>query len=159
MPLLLFFAIWLVLELMVLSAVVDVFSVLGTLALVITSVLAGIAILRGEQIRFLLKMQQMQPLHQGDGGGIYRVLAGVLLIFPGFISDILALCLFFAPLRRLLGLGLLRAFKPERVVRGFGFKVKPDVSYEYDGEVQAHRADGSVIEAEIIDSSTPRKRD
>lgn len=158
MPLLLFFAIWLVLELMVLSAVVDVFSVLGTLALVIASVLAGIAILRGEQIRLLLKMQQAQPL-QGDGGGIYRVLAGVLLIFPGFISDILALCLFFAPLRRLLGLGLLRAFKPERVVRGFGFKVKPDASYEYDGEVQAHRADGSVIEAEIIDSSTPRKRD
>lgn len=158
MPLLLFFAIWLVLELMVLSAVVDVFSVLGTLALVIASVLAGIAILRGEQIRLLLKMQQAQPL-QGDGGGIYRVLAGVLLIFPGFISDILALCLFFAPLRRLLGLGLLRAFKPERVVRGFGFKVKPDASYEYDGEVQAHRADGSAIEAEIIDSSTPRKRD
>lgn len=158
MPLFLFFAIWFVLEFMVLFAVVDLFSVLGTLALIALSIVAGLAILRGEQLRMLMKMQRAEAVSLQDNAGIYRVLAGVLLIFPGFISDILALCLLFTPLRKILGLGLLRAFKPERVVRRFGVKIRPDASYEYDGEVEARRADGSVIEAEIIDSPSPRKR-
>lgn len=158
MPLLIFFAVWFALELMVLFAVVDVFSILGTLALILLSAVAGVAILRGEQLKMLLKLQRMDAFATQDNAGIYRVLAGVLLIFPGFISDILAVCLFFTPLRKWLGLGLLRAFKPERVVRGFGVRMPPDASYEYDGEVEARRADGSVIDAEIIDSPPSRRR-
>lgn len=161
MPLFIFFVLWLVLELMVLSAAVDLFGLLLTLLWIVLSAALGVALLRGEQLKMLLKLQQAQAgLQQNiaqSSGGIYRVLAGLLLLFPGLISDILALTLLITPLRQLFGLALLRAFKPERVMRGFRFHTKADASYEYDGEVQARRADGSRVQAEILDAPPSQK--
>ena len=40
---------------------------------------------------------------QADGAGAFTLLAGILLLIPGFITDVLGLMLLFAPLRQALG--------------------------------------------------------
>ena len=40
---------------------------------------------------------------QADGAGTLTLLAGILLLIPGFITDVLGLLLLLAPLRRALG--------------------------------------------------------
>jgi len=47
---------------------------------------------------------------QSDSTGTMYLLAGILLLIPGFITDIVGLLLLIAPLRRLLGALLLKAF-------------------------------------------------
>lgn len=77
-----------------------------TLALVVASALAGGAILRQPGLRRV-------PLRPGPGGSLLsgvmpvaeeaaRLLAGLLLILPGFLSDALAIVLLIPPLRRAL---------------------------------------------------------
>lgn len=70
----------------------------------------------------------------------------------------LAQSLLLPVLRSLLGLSLLRAFKPDVVVRRFGFgRDVPRNVYEHDGSVEAHRADGSKIDGELIEPQEPRR--
>lgn len=49
---------------------------------------------------------------QADGAGTPTLIAGFLLLIPGFITDILALLLLIAPLRRAAGKALRRAAAP-----------------------------------------------
>ncbi|MGI8524702.1 MAG: FxsA family protein [Pseudolabrys sp.] len=46
---------------------------------------------------------------QSDGPGLLTLLAGFLLLVPGFITDLIGLLLLIAPLRRWVGEALLRA--------------------------------------------------
>ena len=43
------------------------------------------------------------PALQADSAGTLTLLAGILLLIPGFITDVLGILLLFAPLRRALG--------------------------------------------------------
>jgi UPF0716 protein FxsA len=47
---------------------------------------------------------------QADSAGTLTLLAGILLLIPGFITDVLGLLLLLAPLRR--ALGVLLGLKP-----------------------------------------------
>jgi UPF0716 protein FxsA len=51
---------------------------------------------------------------QADSSGALTLLAGILLLIPGFITDVAALLLFIAPLRRALGALLRRGPPPAR---------------------------------------------
>jgi len=51
---------------------------------------------------------------QADSAGTLTLLAGILLLIPGFITDVLGLLLLLAPLRRALGALLWRAGPPTR---------------------------------------------
>ena len=51
---------------------------------------------------------------QADSSGSLTLLAGILLLIPGFITDIVGLLLLIAPLRRLLGAALLGRAPPAR---------------------------------------------
>ncbi|SUO94128.1 FxsA family protein [Suttonella ornithocola] len=152
MPLLLFFGVWGLLELVVLVAVAGAIGALWTIFLLIISAVIGIWVLRGQQMLFMLRLRTLQLQPNALQEGMYRLLAGVLLILPGFISDALAVCLLIPKLRGLIGLSLLRAFKPDIVMKRFGFgKDVPNNVYEHDGSVEAHRADGTKIEGEFIE--------
>jgi UPF0716 protein FxsA len=90
-------------------------ALLGVLA---TS-LAGALMLRlgggGHVARMKVMMgaQRVTAL-QSDSTGTMYLLAAILLLIPGFITDAIGLLLLIAPLRRVLGAMLLKAFTPSR---------------------------------------------
>lgn len=147
----LFFIFWLALEIVVLVSVADALGAFMTLLLLIFAMILGSRLIRHQHYFFAQHMQTPQPDLSVLQEGMYRLLAGFLLIVPGFISDILAICLLLPALRRFCGHSLLRAFKPDIVARRFGWRDMPENTYEFTGNVQARREDGSVIEAELMD--------
>lgn len=74
-----------------------------TLMLVLASMFAGIVLLRVQGLGTLRRLQQATA-KGGDPGrelvhGVMIVIAGILLILPGFLSDLVGLLLFIPPVR------------------------------------------------------------
>lgn len=109
MPLLLLFVALPLLEIAMFIAVGSKIGVGMTLLLILLSAMLGVAILRGQQSRALAMMQGALRVSPGSflAQGAFRAVAGVLLIVPGFVTDIVALLLLVPPLQgwivRLLG--------------------------------------------------------
>lgn len=97
-----------VMELAAFIAVTAEIGLLGALALVAATSLAGALILRHAggihiaRIRAALDAGSFTALEADETGGL-TLLAGILLLIPGFITDTLGLLLLVAPLRRALG--------------------------------------------------------
>jgi len=102
-----------VMELAAFVAVAAEIGLLGALVLVAATSLAGALILRhagGNHIarmRVALDAGSFTAL-EADSTGSLTLLAGILLLIPGFITDALGLLLLAAPLRRGLGAALRR---------------------------------------------------
>jgi UPF0716 protein FxsA len=83
------------------------------------SAIAGVLLLRKERITFRAKtlaaLRGDQPLLRGLLDSGRRVLAAVLLILPGIVSDLIALLLLLLPIN----LGAPLATQPASVSRGF----------------------------------------
>jgi UPF0716 protein FxsA len=77
-----------------------------TLGLLVAGPVAGLALLRLSPVRTFghvrAAMSRGQLPHEAVWGGAALGLAGLLLIFPGFFSDLLALVLLIGPARRAL---------------------------------------------------------
>jgi UPF0716 protein FxsA len=95
------------LELAAFIAVAATIGVLPALTLIATGSLAGLLILRHaggnhiSRMRVALSAGDFTAL-QADGIGSVTLFAGILLLIPGFITDVLGLVLLVAPLRRAL---------------------------------------------------------
>jgi UPF0716 protein FxsA len=85
----------------------------------VVSAIAGVLLLRKERITFRAKtlaaLRGDQPLLRGLLDSGRRVLAAVLLISPGIVSDLIALLLLLLPIN----LGPPLATQPASVSRGF----------------------------------------
>jgi UPF0716 protein FxsA len=85
----------------------------------VVSAIAGVLLLRKERITFRAKtlaaLRGDQPLLRGLLDSGRRVLAAVLLILPGIVSDLIALLLLLLPIN----LGAPLATQPASVSRGF----------------------------------------
>jgi len=90
-----------------------------TLVWLVASALAGVVLLRRERLTFRAKtlaaMRGDQPLMRGLLDSGRRVLAALLLISPGVVSDLMALLLLLLPIN----LGAPLATRPALVGRGF----------------------------------------
>jgi len=115
----------LALPLMELAVFIAVAATIGfgwALTLLLFTSLAGALVLRhagGSHIaraRVALGEGNFTAL-QADGSGALTLLAGILLLIPGFITDVVGLLLLLAPLQRTLG-ALLRRGQPQ--ARGDG---------------------------------------
>ena len=102
----------LAMPLLELTAFIVVASAIGfgwALSLIFIGSIAGLLILRHAggahiaRIRVALAQGTFTALQADSKGGL-TLLAGILLLIPGFISDIVALMLLIAPLRRVIGL-------------------------------------------------------
>jgi UPF0716 protein FxsA len=106
MPVLLLLLIGTAVEITVLIAIGSVIGVLPTIALVILATVVGIMLLRREGMRALTafrdKIRSGQPPQAEVLDGFFIAAAAVLIILPGFISDLLAIALLFPPTRRML---------------------------------------------------------
>lgn len=90
-----------------------------TLAWLVASAIAGIVLLRKERMTFRAKtlaaLRGDQPLQRGLLDSGRRVLAALLLISPGVVSDLIALLLLMLPIN----LGAPFATQPASLSRGF----------------------------------------
>jgi UPF0716 protein FxsA len=105
-----------------LSVFIVVAAIVGfgwALSLVLIGSAAGFLILRHAtgghitRMRVALDEGHFTSLQADESGGLI-VTAGILLLIPGFITDIVALCLLIPPLRHAVRLALGRAVAPAR---------------------------------------------
>lgn len=93
---------------------------LGAAALILAGSFAGAMILRYAGGNHIARMRSILgggnfATLQADGTGAMLLVAGFLLLIPGFITDALALVLLVAPLRRIMmGATLRRGTAPQR---------------------------------------------
>lgn len=93
-------------EIAVFLEVVDAFGLLAAVAGAIIAGLAGIALWRYQGLQTVLRARQ--AINRGEMpvaavlDGVWLMLAGLLLILPGFLSDVAALTLLLPPVRTLL---------------------------------------------------------
>jgi UPF0716 protein FxsA len=96
-----------VMELAAFIAVAAAIGFLPALALIAAGSFAGLLVLRHaggnhiSRMRAALGQSRFTAL-EADGAGTLTLLAGILLLIPGFITDALGLLLLIAPLRRAL---------------------------------------------------------
>jgi UPF0716 protein FxsA len=102
-----------VIELTVLIVVGHAIGVLATIALLILASLVGAALLRREGARtlnaFVEALRTRRPPHQELLDGMLIATAGVLIVLPGFVSDILGLLLLLPPTRAVVRRRMLRS--------------------------------------------------
>lgn len=83
-----------------------VFGVAGTLLLIVLTALLGMAAVRRQGLAVLAQVQQAQSLGQPPlapaAHGLLIIIAGLLLVTPGFFTDGLGFLLLLAPVRRAL---------------------------------------------------------
>ena len=102
-----------VMELAAFIAVAAEIGFLPALALIAAGSFAGMLVLRHAggshiaRVRVALDQGSFTALQADDSGGLI-LLAGILLLIPGFITDALGLLLLAAPLRQALGAALRR---------------------------------------------------
>jgi UPF0716 protein FxsA len=102
LPFLLFFVLLPLVEIALFIAVGAQIGVGATLALIVLSALLGVTILRGQQARAVQMMQGGLRVAPGTflAQGAFRAFSGILLILPGFLTDVIGLVLLIPALQR-----------------------------------------------------------
>ncbi|MSP73207.1 MAG: FxsA family protein [Myxococcales bacterium] len=81
-----------------------------TLCLLAVAFIVGLVVIRGQVAQNLRRMQQGLPPNAALLSGPLLFVAAVLLMFPGFVSDALALPLLVPPLRSALARLIIRRY-------------------------------------------------
>jgi UPF0716 protein FxsA len=102
-----------IVEVAVLIAVGHAIGVLATIGLLILTSLVGTALLRREGARalgaFVEALRARRAPHRELLDGMLITAAGVLVVVPGFVSDVLGLLLLLPPIRGLVRRRILRS--------------------------------------------------
>ncbi|QFI53426.1 FxsA family protein [Aeromonas simiae] len=128
------------LEMVVLIKVGSVIGALPTVALVILTALVGSSLVRSQGLRTLMEAQHKMQLGELPGrevmSGMMLALAGLLLIIPGFVTDIVAVLLLQPALRNRLA---------DKLMGSGHFTVRGG---PFDGPTGQRPSDGHTIEGE-----------
>lgn len=139
MPVLLILLVAAFVELTVLVMVGDAIGVLPTIGLLLLASLAGMVLLRREGTRtlaaFTEAVRTRRPPHREVVDGMLLAAAGVFIVVPGFVSDVIGLLLLLPPTRALVRRRMLRS-APRRGAPG---QFTP----------------GTVIDGEVVDGPHP----
>lgn len=154
---LLIFLIVPVLEIALFIQVGDWIGLWPTVLLVILAAFLGTALIRRQGLSVLRRAQTAADRGEAPVGAVFEgfciVVAGVLLIIPGFLTDIVGLALFVPFLRNALGRWLL-----DRLRRGGGMRVWVNGRDMGDGSGRSGgtpRPPPGVIDAEYREVRTP----
>ncbi len=122
----------------------------NTVGLIIVTAFVGAYLVRQEGLSTLQKAQQKMANNEVPGKemmeGLMLVIAGVLLVTPGFITDIIGF-LFVLPLSRQLMAGQLAKQMTVRAVQG------GNQSFYYSNTQQRPGNEGDPIEGEYTDTT------
>ncbi|PYC76401.1 hypothetical protein C7C46_22440 [Streptomyces tateyamensis] len=148
-------AVWLVLELWV---VIQLASVLGwflVLLLLLLGVVVGGRLIKRAGLRALraasasFEQGQMPPSGAAETNTSLTVLAGLLLILPGFLSDLLGLTLLLPPTRAVWRAAGRRV--AQRMLRAAPAGDPVADAMRLQEQIRIHRPDGKVIQGEVVD--------
>ncbi|MGH3982561.1 MAG: FxsA family protein [Pseudonocardiaceae bacterium] len=156
MPILLILLVAAIIELAVLVAVGKAIGVLATIGLLILASLVGVALLRHEGARTLVAFREAlhtrRPPHRELIDGMLIAAAGVFIVLPGFVSDVLGLLLLLPPTRALVRRRMLRS-----AVRHTGTN-HTGTNHTGTNHTTARFAPGAVVEGEVVDGPPPAPR-
>ncbi len=104
-------------------------GVLATLAWVVLAILLGAALLRDQPIRAVQETRAAVARREPPGRPLFdalcRTIAGILLVVPGFVTDLLALPLLLPPVRAALYRAVARSTRAQMSVRVSGLDEAP----------------------------------
>lgn len=133
MPVFALFLIWPLVEIALFVTLGAAIGLWGTLLVVLGTGVLGLSILRGQQVG-RLRSSLRNPL-AAAGSDVLRMLAGVLLVLPGFLTDALGLLLLIPPVRVLIIAAIVRRFGVDSM----------------QSESPVRRADGIIIDGEFTE--------
>ncbi|WP_315708525.1 FxsA family protein [Brenneria uluponensis] len=139
LPLLLIFF-FTYIEVSIFIRVAEVFGVAMTLLLVVFTSCVGVSLVRNQGMRTFLQMQQ--KLEAGESPAVEMVksvslvLAGFLLLLPGFFTDFLGLMLLLPPVQKHLTLKLMPHLYIWRTRSGTGTGTSGSEGNTFEGEYQ-----------------------
>ncbi len=126
-------------EISIFIQVAHVLGVLLTLLLVVFTSIVGISLVRNQGFKNLMLMQQ--KLAEGESPAkemvktVSLIIAGLLLILPGFFTDFLGLLLLLPPVQKHLTLKLMPYLRFQQMPGG-GFSAGTGGGNTFDGEYQ-----------------------
>ncbi|MEU6436259.1 MULTISPECIES: FxsA family membrane protein [Streptomyces] len=149
---------WLILEVWLLTRVAEATSGFIVFLLLLAGVVAGSALIKRAGRRALRKFQETVAQQQGitpetdrSGGNAFLLIAGLLLILPGLVSDVFGLVLLLPPVRTALARRAERSLERRMAAAGPG---------TFGGAFQQARMrapDGKVVQGEVVrDDEPPR---
>ncbi|WP_030243356.1 FxsA family membrane protein [Streptomyces sp. NRRL S-350] len=145
---------WLVLEIWLLVQVSSWLGGLTVLLLLVAGALIGGSLIKRAGLKALsaaVEQSKNPQSQQPQTGTSMTVLAGLLLIVPGFLSDLVALTLLFPPTRALWRMAGRRvADKALRATSAVGADPLAD-AVRLQEQLRIHRPDGKVIQGEVVD--------
>lgn len=125
-------------------------GVLPTILLVILSAVAGMAVIRRQGLAARADLQramtEMRDPTDPLAHGALILLAGMLLILPGFFTDALGIALLIPPVRR----ALIAAMGRRVRVSGAGFSPGFGAGFGPGPQGRGPRGDGRIIEADYV---------
>ncbi|ARF81461.1 FxsA family membrane protein [Kitasatospora aureofaciens] len=145
---------WLVLEIWLLVLVGSWLGGFAVLLLLVVGGLTGGSLIKRAGLKALsaaIEQSKNPQSQQRQTGTSMTVLAGLLLIVPGFLSDLVALTLLFPPTRALWrAVGRKVADKAVRSASAVGTDPFAD-AMRLQEQLRIHRPDGKVIQGEVVD--------
>jgi UPF0716 protein FxsA len=136
MLVLLLLILWPIAELFVAIKVAEAIGVLVTVLLLVVSWPLGLWLLRAEGRSAWRRLSAAVAAGRPPGreviNGALVLVGGVLLIVPGFISDVVGLSLLLPPTRALARAGIVRNFRGRVVLAATRFSRPPPSAYDVD---------------------------
>ncbi|WP_039055660.1 FxsA family protein [Enterobacter sp. Bisph1] len=126
-------------EISIFIQVAHVFGVLMTMILVIFTSVIGMSLVRNQGFKNFLLMQQKMAAGESPAAEMIKsvslIIAGLLLLLPGFFTDLLGLLLLLPPVQKHLTLKLMPHLRFSRMPGG-GFSTGRDGGETFEGEYQ-----------------------
>jgi len=126
-------------EISIFIQVAHVFGVLLTLVLVIFTSVIGMSLVRNQGFKNLMLMQEKMQAGESPAAEMIKsvslILAGLLLLLPGFFTDFLGLILLLPPVQKHLTVKLMPYLHFNRMPGG-GFAGGTTSGQTFDGEYQ-----------------------
>ncbi|MBL0800687.1 UPF0716 protein FxsA [Streptomyces sp. CZ24] len=152
---------WLILEVWLLTLVAEATSGFIVFLLLLAGVVAGSALIKRAGRRALRKFQEtvaqqqqgITPETDRSGGNAFLLIAGLLFILPGLVSDVLGLVLLLPPVRTALARRAERSLERRMAAAGPG---------TFGGAFQQARMrapDGKVVQGEVVRDDEPPRPD
>ncbi|MDQ8703374.1 FxsA family membrane protein [Streptomyces sp. LHD-70] len=151
-------AAWMVLEIWLLTQVASAWGGLTVFLLLLAGlVLGGLVIKRAGRRAFKGWSEQLQQVQRGEmpernpraGGNALTMVAGLLLMMPGVVSDGVGLVLLLPPVRSVL------TKRVERSMESRMSKAGPGTFENAFQQARIHRPDGKVVQGEVIRDDAP----
>lgn len=133
------FFLYVYIEISLFIQVAHVLGVFMTLILVIFTSVIGLSLVRNQGFKNLMLMQQKMAAGESPAAEMIKsvslIMAGILLMLPGFFTDFLGLLLLLPPVQKHLTLKLMPHLRFSRMPGG-GFSAGSEGGETFDGEFQ-----------------------